>query len=132
MIMAGRHPRAMRPRDERAHPVVRDAIDKGFVGSGKYYFVQGFATREAASEGRKSVNNAARHLGVSCSSKEASDVEELTDGTWRLKFRLWAKNEGRGHVHRATRGDPANLAYNPFARAEGPAVGDDGTRIGPV
>jgi hypothetical protein len=126
MIMAGRHPRAMRPRDESAHPVVQKAIDEGYVGSGSYVEIDGFASRDAANRGRKAVNNAARHLGVSCSSKEAADLLELTDGTWRLRFRLWAKNQGRQHVHQVSGGDPAKLAYNPFARAEGPAVDENG------
>jgi hypothetical protein len=126
MIMAGRHPRALRPRDERAHPVVQDAIDKGYVGTGRHYPVDGFASREAANEGRKSINNACRHLGVSCRSREAEDLQELTNGTWRVTFRLWPKNEGRAHIRTVTGGDPANLAYNPFSRAEGPALDDDG------
>jgi hypothetical protein len=126
MIMAGRHPQGMRPRDERAHPVIKKAIAEGYVGSGRYYVIDGFTSREAANAGRKSVNCAARHLGVSCSSREASDVQELTDGTWRVRFRLFPKNEGRRHVHAQAGGDPAALPYNPFSRAEGPAVDDDG------
>ena len=128
--MAGRHPKALGPRDERAHPVVKDAMAKGHVGSGEYYNCDGFATREAANEGRKSINNAARHLGVSCSSKEADDVLALTDGTWRVRFRLFAKNAGRAHVVAQTGGDPSKLAYNPFKRGEGPLVDEDGRPIG--
>jgi hypothetical protein len=116
----------MRPRDERAHPVVQDAISKGYLGTGRPYIVNGFATREAANEGRKSINNAARHLGVSCRSREAEDLWELTDGTWRVTFRIWPKNSGRTHIHQQSGGDPSNLAYNPFTRAEGPAFDDDG------
>lgn len=124
--MAGRHPKALRPRDERAHPVVQDAIDKGFVGTGRPYPVPGFASREAANEGRKSINNAARHLGVSCRSREAEDIQQLTDGSYRVTFRLWAKNQGRAHIREATGGDPAKLAYNPFRRAGGAVLDDDG------
>jgi hypothetical protein len=126
MIMASRHPKAMRPRDERAHPVVQDAIDEGYVGTGRPYVVPGFASRDAANEGRKAINNACRHLGVSCRSREAEDLAELTDGTWQVSFRLWAKNDGRAYVRSSTGGDPANLAYNPFARAQGPVLDDDG------
>lgn len=129
MIMASRHPRAMRPRDESAHPLIKKAIGEGYVGRGDYYLVDGFTTREAANLGRKSINNAARHLGVSCSSKEAVDVQELTDGTWRVRFRLWPKNAGRRHVHQRAGGDPAKLDYNPFARAEGPVLDDKGRRL---
>jgi hypothetical protein len=127
--MAGRHPQGMRERDERAHPVVRDAMDRGFVGSGRFYEVPGFASREAANEGRKSINNACRHLGVSCRSREAEDLHELTDGTWKVTFRLWPKNEGRAHIRQATGGDPANLSYNPFARAEAASFDDDGRSL---
>lgn len=127
--MAGRHPGAMRPRDESAHPVVQDAIDKGYVGTGRQYPVDGFASRQAANAGRKSINNAARHLGVSCSSREADHIQELTDGTFRVVFTLWPKSAGRAHVHRQAGGDPANLAYNPFTRGQGPAVDENGARL---
>jgi hypothetical protein len=127
--MTSRHPRAMRPRDESAHPVVKDAIARGYVGTGRYYEIDGFTSREAANQGRKSVNNACRHLGVSCSSKEAEDLLELTDGTWRVRFRLWPKNAGRQHVHQQAGGDPAKLPYNPFARAEGPVLDGKGQRL---
>jgi hypothetical protein len=128
--MAGRHPKALGPRDERAHPVVKDAMASGYTGSGDYYNCDGFTTRDAANEGRKAINNAARHLGVSCSSKEADDVQALTDGTWRVQFRLWPKNQGRAHVVKQSGGDPSKLAYNPFRRGEGPIVDEDGRAIG--
>lgn len=127
--MAGRHPKALRQRDERAHPVIKDAMAKGHLGTGKPYQVDGFATREAADEGRRSINNAARHLGVSCSSRAAEHIEQLTDGTWRVTFRLYPKKEGRRHVHEITGGDPSKLAYNPFQRGEGPMVDDHGRPI---
>ena len=116
----------MRPRDERAHPVVRDAIDKGYLASGRPYTVPGFDSREAANEGRKSINNAGRHLGVSLRSREAEDLQELTDGTWQVTFRIWPKNAGRAHIRESAGGDPANLSYNPFARGQGPDRDDDG------
>lgn len=121
----------MRPRDERAHPVVKDAISRGFVGSGRPYHVDGLASEDAADEARRSINNAARHLGVSCSSTRARDVAQLTDGTWRVSFRLWPKNQGRQHIHQVTGGDPANLAYNPFRRAAPRALDDDGQPFQP-
>ena len=127
--MAGRHPRALGPRDERAHPVIKDAINNGYVASGKYYNCDGFTTRDAANEGRKAINNAARHLGVSCSAKETDDLQQLGDGTWRVRFRLWPKNAGRAHVVQQTGGDPSKLAYNPFRRGEGPVVDEDGRAI---
>jgi len=110
----------MRPRDDRAHPVVQHAIDQGYLERDDYYVVSGFADREAANEGRKSINNAARHLGISCSSRESEDVLPAQDGTFTVRFRVWPKAGGRAHVHQAAGGDPANLAYNPFARAPRP------------
>lgn len=107
----------MRSRDERAHPVVQHAIGQGYLERDDYYLIQGFASLEAANEGRKSVNNAARHLGVSCSSAEKTDIFPAADGTFTVRFRIWPKDAGRSHVHRATGGDPANLVYNPFRRA---------------
>lgn len=116
----------MRARDERAHPVVKDAIAKGYAGTGRPYIVDGFATRDAANEGRRSINNACRHLGVSCRSREAEDLQQLSDGTWRVTFRIWPKNQGRAHIREQTGGDPANLAYNPFSRGETASLDEDG------
>lgn len=120
----------MRERDERAHPVVQDAISRGYLGTGRPYEVPGFDTREAANEGRKAINNAARHMGVSCRSREAEDIQQTTDGAWRVTFRIWPKSEGRRHVHEQAGGDPANLAYNPFSRAAGPVVDEHGRPLG--
>ena len=124
--MPGRHPAAMRPRDERGHPVLQDAIDHGYLESPEYYTVPGFTSWEAANEGRKAVNNAARHLQVSCSARQREDILAAADGTFTLRFRIFPKNQGRRHVLQATGGDPANLAYNPFARAQGPGAGENG------
>ncbi len=57
----------MRPRDESAHPVVEDAIDKGYLDTGRIYPIPGFTTHQAANEGRLSINRAGQHLGVSVS-----------------------------------------------------------------
>jgi hypothetical protein len=116
----------MRPRDERGHPVVQDAIDKGFTDTGREYAVNGFTSRDAANDGRRAINNAARHLGVACSSRESEHIQELTDGTWRVTFRLYSKAAARQYVSQQAGGDPGNLAYNPFRRGEGPAVDDSG------
>ncbi len=124
--MAGRHPQSLRPRDERAHPVIKDALAKGYLGTGQPYVVDGFATQEAADQGRRSINNAARHLGVSCSSRSAEHVEQLSDGTWRVSFTIWPKNQGRAHIASTYGHDPASMPYNPFRRAEGRMVDDSG------
>lgn len=118
--MTGRHPRAIRSRDERGHPVVKHAIEQGHLESGEFYWVRGFATWESADEGRKSIYNAARHLDVSLSSRAQSDILPDPEGGYMLRFRVFAKIEGRRHVIAATGGDPGRLAYNPFTRGEGP------------
>lgn len=119
----------MRPRDERAHPVVRHALDRGYLGTGVPYVVPGFTTFAAADEGRRSINNAARHLGVSCSSRKKDHIVAEPDGTFSVHFRLYPKSAGRAHVHAQAAGDPSNLAYNPFRRAEKRAFDDDGNRL---
>lgn len=116
----------MRERDERGHPVIKDAIGKGHLETGAYYLVQGLASREIADEARKAVNNAARHLGVSCSARADIDIMPAPDGTFTLRFRVFPKEQGRRHVIATTGGDPGRLAYNPFARAERPVVDETG------
>ena len=125
----GRHPAGLRPRDERAHPVVKDAIDRGFVGTGQPYVIPGLRTRQAADEARRAVNNAARHLGVSCSSKASTDIIDSGNGTFELHFRLYTKASGRNHIAQSTGGDPSKLAYNTYRRAEPRILADDGTRM---
>jgi hypothetical protein len=125
--MAGRHPKNLRPRDERAHPHVKDAVAKGHLGTGKPYVVGQFPDEDSAQDFRRSVNAAARHLGMSCSCRKDEHVEQLTDGTWRVSFTLWSKDHGREYV-RTTYGD--DPPYNPFARAEGPIVDDSGRFLG--
>ncbi len=126
MAMAGRHPAGMRPRDERAHPVVQHAIDQGYVGTDRPYPVRGFPTWQIANEARKSINNAARHLGVACSSRSADHIIAEPDGTFTVHFRLYAKNQARAYIASQTGGDPSKLAYNPFRRASKRVIGDDG------
>lgn len=127
--MTGRHPKSLRPRDESAHPVVRHAIETGYLGTGQSYVISGFTSHEAAQAGRRSVNTAARHLGVSCSSRYKEDVWEGEDGSWSLQFRIFSKDSGREFIARQTGGDPSKLAYNPFRRGEPRIIADDGSKI---
>lgn len=128
--MKARNPGAWRERDERAHPVVKDAIERGYVGSGQPYVIRGFKTRQAAEQGRLAVNSAARHLGVSCSSRRGEHVIDSGNGTFELHFRLFTKNSGRQHIATTTGGDPSKLAYNPYKRAAPRVLDDDGRRTG--
>lgn len=116
----------MRRQDQRGHPVMQDAIDRGYLDNPEPYIVPGFRSWDAANEGRKAVNNAARHLGVSCSARVREDILAAADGTFTLRFRIFPKNSGRRHVVQTTGGDANNLAYNPFARHQGPIVDDEG------
>jgi hypothetical protein len=131
--MAGRHPAAMRQRDESAHPVVEDAIDRGYIDTSRIYPINGFTTHHAANEGRLSINRAGGHLGVSVSSWVTDQAgqrcyEHCQDpqAPHGVYFRVWSKNSARQHVYRQSGGDPANLKYNPFAKKKGPAVDDSG------
>src|ERR1039458_6952814 len=127
--MAGRHPNARRPRDESAHPLVQHALDNGYLSTGKPYVVPGFTSYSAANDGRNAIYNAARHLGVACSSRKAEDIHSAPDGTWSVHFKLYTKNEGRQYIRASTGGDPAKLAYNPFQRAAPRVLDDDGRTL---
>src|SRR5262249_32767163 len=125
--MAKRHPAAMRPRDESAHPVVKDALGKGYLDTGKPYPIHGFKTHEAANQGRLSVNRAGSHLGVSVAAWVADQYGEPCyrhcqdeSAPHSVFFRLHSKNQARKHILHQTGGDPSKLKYNPFARREGP------------
>lgn len=120
----------MRPRDERAHPVVKDAIESGYINTGKYYEVRGFASEAVAQDSRRSIYAACRHLNVSCSSRSGEDVLEMTDSTWMVRFRIFTKEHGRAHVLAQSGGDPSKLAWNPFERGETAVVDDSGRRTG--
>lgn len=114
--MSGRPPQALRQRDERGHSVVKDAIEKGFVGSGEHYWIRGIGDHKTAQTARRAVNTAAQHLGVSCSSRMREDVLQEADGTWSVRFRLFTKESARAVIAARAAGDPSKLAYNPWAR----------------
>jgi hypothetical protein len=124
-------------RDERAHPVIRDAIDKGHVTSGEPYPVNGFAGHDAANQGRLSVRRAGEHLGVSiacwvCDSDGTPCYKSCKDpdAPHGIRIRLFSKKSARAKVVEDSGGDPANLKYNPFRRVSGPILDDHGNRIG--
>jgi hypothetical protein len=129
--MTGRHPKALRPRDERAHPVVQDAYDKGYLDTGADYAIRGLASHDVANEVRLSVGRAQAHLGFS---QAARVVDEAGMPCWKacadpsaphgVTFKLWSKDGARAHVFRQSGGDPANLKFNPWQKAD-PALVDD-------
>ncbi len=130
------HPGRMRPRDERAHPVVRDAIERGYVQSGEVYPVDGLPSHETANQARKSIRAAGEHLGVAVAAwvadadgnpcwKDCADPQ----APHRACFRLFPKETARQHVATETGGDPSKLKYNPWKKAEPRLVDDKGRRI---
>lgn len=131
--MSGRHPKSMRPRDESAHGVIQDALDKGYLGTDAVYPVDGFTSHDAANEGRLSINRGSKHLNVSAACWVVdSDGQHCPghckspDSAHGLRFRLWSKDSARSHVLASTGGDPSKLRYNPFQRRSGPAFDDAG------
>lgn len=136
--MSHRDVRKAGPRDERAHPVVHDAINRGYVISGETYTdIGSLPTHDVANQSRQLVKQAGEHLGVAV----AAWVTDA-DGTpcyrsckdpsapHRVHFRVFTKNAARQKVAQDADGDPANLKYNPFWRGEPRLLDDDGRRIG--
>lgn len=126
----------MRPRDERAHPVVQDALDKGYLDSGEVYQITGFATHDAANQARLSVNRAGQHMNVSTPCWVTDEAGESCykacadpDAPHGVFFRLHSKDAARKHIVHVTGGDPSKLKFNPFARGSGPVVDDAGRPV---
>ena len=123
----------MRPRDERAHPVVNDALDRGYLDSGREYPVDGIIGHQAANQARLSVKLAATHLGVSAACWVVDQAGnpcpqdcEPSDTPHGVRFRLHSKAAARAYVTRQAGGNPANLRYNPFQRGEPRRFDDNG------
>jgi hypothetical protein len=134
--MAGRHPKAMRPRDESAHPVIEQAIAEGYLDSQAVYDVPGFASHAVANQARLSLNRAGHHMNVSTPSWVADEMGEQCykackdpDAPHMLRFRLHSKDSARAHVLQQSGGDPSKLKYNPFARGQGAVLDDSGRAI---
>lgn len=126
----------MKPRDERAHPVVKEALDRGFLDTGQDFPIPGLSSHDVANEVRLSVQRAQVHLGFAMAARV---VDEYGKPCWKacqdpsaphgVTFRLWSKDQARGHVFRASQGDPSNLKYNPWKKAEPRVVDDSGARV---
>lgn len=136
MLAMGRHPASLRQRETRGHPFVRDAIDRGYINSDVPYVIPPMAAHEQANEARKWIKAAGEHLGVSAAAW-VTDQDGMQcwkacrdpDAPHGVKFKLWSKDQARRHVVEESGGDPGNLKYNPFSRAERPLVNDAGQRI---
>lgn len=134
--MAGKDPHVFTPRDERAHPVMEDAIAKGYLERGtaqgrdsEPYWIPGFPSYTVANAARRSVYCAAKHMGVSCSSRMKEDIIEQEDGTFALRFWIMSRDSAKKRILETTGGDPSKLAYNPFKKRNTRRIADDGSYI---
>jgi hypothetical protein len=131
--VSGRHPKALVQADKRADPVVQDALGKGYLDTDAVYVVPGFATHDAANEGRMSVNRSARRQNLSPGAWVADQDGQPCykacqdpEAPHSVKFRLWSKDRGRTHVFRESGGDPQNLKWNPWESHRTRRFGDSG------
>lgn len=125
------HPVGWRARDERAHPVVQDAIDKGYLTSGETYWITGLTSHDVANESRLSVGRALEHFGLA---RAVRVVDELGNPCWKncadpdaphgVSFRLSSKDSARAYIAAQSGGDPSKLKYNPYKK-KGPGHFND-------
>lgn len=131
--MAGRYPHAAGARDERAHEVIQDAIDKGYLDSGRKYPVPGLPNHDVANETRQSITRGLNHYGLA---PAAWVTDQHGEQCWKdcqdpnaphgAAFELHSKNSARRHIVRQTGGDPAKLKFNPYAPPRQGRFDDDG------
>ena len=134
--MTGRHPKALRPRDESAHPVIEKALDEGYLDTGADYYVPGFTSHDAANQARLAVQRGQAHLGFGMAARV---VDDRAVPCWKdcqdpsaphgVTFKLWSKEGARQHVFRQSQGKPENLKYNPWKRGQRALVDDQGNRV---
>lgn len=132
--MGGSHPNRMQERDERGHGVIQDAIDKGYLDSGRKYIVHGFRTHDAANEARQSLNRGLAHFGLAPAAWVTDGAGEQCwkdcadpDADHGAGFELHSKNAAKRHVVKETGGDPSKLRFNPYARPVQGHFDPDGT-----
>jgi len=123
-------------RDERAHGVIRDAIARGYVGSGQHYDLPQLPDHDTANQARLSVNRGARHLGASVScyvvdgnGEHCWPLSRCPGGPHSVRFRLWSKKSARARVNEIAQGDPSRLMYNPYKRRARPIIDEDGNPV---
>lgn len=134
--MAGRYPHASKTRDERAHGVIQDAIDKGYLDSGRKYLITGLPGHDAANDARVSITRGLKHFNLSPSAW-------VTDGDGNQCFRdckdpsaphgagfeLHSKTAAKRYLVEQTGGDPSKLKFNPYAPRHQGHFSDDGQWI---
>lgn len=116
--------------------MVADAIAKGYLESGEKYYVMNLPTHEVANEARRSVVAALRRANLAKASwvvdsdrnpcyRSCKDPE----GPHGVGFQLYSKNAARAYIAAQSKGDPANLKYNPFQRGTRARFNDDGQQL---
>jgi hypothetical protein len=136
MDMAARYPHAARDRDDRAHGVIQDAIDKGYMDSGRPYIVPGLPSHEVANQTRQSITRGLHHFGVApaawvtdADGNQCGKACQAPDAPHGAGFELHSKNAARKYIVQQTGGDPAKLKFNPFAPPRPGRFDDDGQWI---
>jgi hypothetical protein len=134
--MARRYPHAAGPRDESAHGVIQDAVDKGYLDTGRKYYVGNLASHDIANEARKSITRGLAHFGLAptawVTDKDGNPCWKdckAPDAPHGAGFELHSKNAARKYVVAATGGDPSKLRYNPFTPPRAGRFDDNGTWI---
>jgi hypothetical protein len=134
--MSGRYPHASEKRDERAHGVIQDAIDKGYLDTGAKYMIPGLPGHGVANETRLSIGRGLVHFGL-CKSAWVADSDgtpcyrdcQDPEAPHQAGFELHSKNKGRRYLVEQTGGNPAKLKYNPFSPGRPGRFNDSGKWI---
>jgi len=127
--MSGKHPASFQKRDESSHPLIKHALDEGYLNSGNAYLVTGFTDHDSANQGRLSVNRGGRHFNIGTAAyvvdANGEKCWEYTPegivcrdpgGPHQVHVRFFSKDAARGHIVQSTGGDPSKLRYNPWKR----------------
>lgn len=134
--MSGRRPKALVQADKRADPVVDDALERGFLDSGRVYDIPRLRSHDVANEVRRSVTRSARRRNLSPACWVA---DEAGNPCWKAcqnpgaphmtRFRLFSKDAARGHILRETGGDPSKLKWNPWDQGKNRRYSDSGQPV---
>jgi len=134
--MANRYPHAARERDTRAHDVIQDAIDRGYLDSGQKYFIPGLPTHAAAREAQQSILRGLRYFNLAPSAWVTDEAgnqchRDCADPSapHGAGFELHSKDAAKKYLVDQTGGDPAKLRYNPYAPRRQGHFSDNGQWI---
>lgn len=134
--MAKRYPHVAQQRDERAHGVIQDAIDRGYLDSGQKYLIKDLPTHTAAREAQVSIIRGLKHFNLSPSAWVTdSDGNQCyrdcadPSAPHGAGFELHSKRAAQRYLVEQTGGDPSKLKYNPYAPRRQGHFSDDGQWI---